>query len=126
MLIKVLSGAYQADGGEIFINGENATIRNPRDARDYNTETICQTLALADNSDAAANLFLGRELVTSLGMADGVAMQSETRKIMGRLNPSFEKFGSPISGLSISTPVSFSWMNRPPPLVRRKPNWCNN
>ena len=38
------------------------TINNPRDAKGYGIETIYQTLALADNVDAAANLFLGREL----------------------------------------------------------------
>ena len=58
-LIKMLSGAYQRDGGEILINGEKAEIDNPRDARAYNIETIYQTLALADNLDAASNLFLG-------------------------------------------------------------------
>ncbi len=99
-LIKVLSGAYQADGGEIFINGEKAIIHNPRDARKYNIETIYQTLALADNLDAAANLFLGRELVTRMGMVDDVAMEAETRKIMGRLNPNFQNFSSPVSSLS--------------------------
>jgi len=99
-LIKVLSGAYKADAGEIFINGEKAIINNPRDARDYNIETIYQTLALADNLDAAANLFLGREIVTAFGMVDDVAMEAETRKIMGRLNPNFQKFSSPVSALS--------------------------
>jgi D-xylose transport system ATP-binding protein len=48
-LIKVLSGAYKADAGAIYINGEQAEIANPRDARRYNIETIYQTLALADN-----------------------------------------------------------------------------
>lgn len=99
-LIKILSGAYHADAGEIYVNGEKATIKNPRDARKYNIETIYQTLALADNLDAAANLFLGRELVTKLGMVDDVAMEAETRKIMGRLNPNFTKFSSPVSALS--------------------------
>ncbi len=99
-LIKVLSGAYQADDGEIFIKGEKATINNPRDARTYNIETIYQTLALADNLDAASNLFLGRELTTPMGMVDDDAMEAETRKIMGRLNPNFEKFASPVSDLS--------------------------
>ena len=80
-LIKVLSGAYQADDGEIFIKGEKATINNPRDARTYNIETIYQTLALADNLDAASNLFLGRELTTPMGMVDDDAMEAETRKI---------------------------------------------
>ena len=59
-LIKCLSGAYNADSGEVFISGEKVIINNPRDARDQNIETIYQTLALADNLDAASNLFLGR------------------------------------------------------------------
>jgi D-xylose transport system ATP-binding protein len=99
-LIKILSGAYQADSGEIYVNGERATIRNPRDARSYNIETIYQTLALADNLDAASNLFLGRELVTRMGMVDDDAMEAETRKIMARLNPNFKKFKDPVSALS--------------------------
>ena len=99
-LIKVLSGAYKGDGGEIFINGEKAVINNPRDARVYNIETIYQTLALADNLDAASNLFLGREIVNAFGMVDDDAMEAETRKIMGRLNPNFEKFSAPVSALS--------------------------
>ncbi len=99
-LIKVLSGAYQATAGEIRINGETARIRNTRDARSYNIETIYQTLALADNLDAAANLFLGRELLTGSGMLDEVKMEAETRTIMGRLNPNFRKFSAPVSALS--------------------------
>ncbi|MBO9477590.1 sugar ABC transporter ATP-binding protein [Shimia sp. R11_0] len=99
-LIKILSGAYQADGGEIRINGEKAEIHNPRDARKYNIETIYQTLALADNLDAASNLFLGRELTTPLGMVNDDAMEAETRKIMGKLNPNFKKFAEPVSALS--------------------------
>lgn len=99
-LIKCLSGAYQMDSGEIFINGEKAEIRNPRDARKYNIETIYQTLALADNLDAASNLFLGRELVTPMGFVDDAQMEAETRKIMGRLNPNFRKFKEPVKALS--------------------------
>lgn len=99
-LIKCLSGAYRADSGEIRINGEKAEINNPRDARSYNIETIYQTLALADNLDAASNLFLGRELVGPGGFLDDAAMEAETRKIMGRLNPNFRKFNVPVSALS--------------------------
>jgi D-xylose transport system ATP-binding protein len=99
-LIKCLSGAYRMDSGQILINGQPVTINNPRDARRYNIETIYQTLALADNLDAASNLFLGREIVTPLGMVDDAAMEAETRKIMARLNPNFRKFGAPVSALS--------------------------
>jgi D-xylose transport system ATP-binding protein len=99
-LIKVLSGAYHADGGEILVSGERAEIQNPRDARRYNIETIYQTLALADNLNASENLFLGREIVTPLGFVDDDAMEAETRKIMHRLNPNFEKFSAPVKALS--------------------------
>ena len=98
-LIKCLSGAYHMDAGEIFVNGEKARIENPRDARDYNIETIYQTLALADNLDASSNLFLGREMIRN-GLVDDARMEAETRKIMGRLNPNFRKFNVPVSALS--------------------------
>jgi len=99
-LIKILSGAYAADTGDILINGEKAEIRSPRDARRYNIETIYQTLALADNLNAAQNLFLGREITTPAGFVDDDAMEAETRKIMKRLNPNFEKFAAPVRALS--------------------------
>lgn len=99
-LIKCLSGAYQADSGEIFIDGKKVKIENPRDARARNIETIYQTLALADNLNATANLFLGRELVNRFGMVDEGKMEAETRKIMARLNPNFRKFNEPVSALS--------------------------
>jgi len=98
-LIKILSGAYKADHGEIFINGEKVAIENPRDARRLNIETIHQTLALADNLDASSNLFLGREVMRR-GLVDDSKMEAETRKIMARLNPNFRKFSVPVSALS--------------------------
>ena len=99
-LIKCLSGAYQADSGEILIDGEKVAISNTRDARALNIETIYQTLALADNLDAASNLFLGRELVTRYGFVDDSKMEAEARRIMARLNPNFRKFNVPVSALS--------------------------
>jgi len=99
-LIKVLSGAYQKDSGQILIEGKEAHIASPRDARRHNIETIYQTLALADNLDAPANLFLGRELTTALGFVDDSRMEAETRKIMTRLNPNFQKIKQPVSALS--------------------------
>jgi len=99
-LIKMLSGAYKMDSGEIWIEGKKATINSPRDSRDYNIETIYQTLALADNLDAASNLFLGRELTTPFGFVDDGRMEAETRKIMTRLNPNFKKLKEPVSALS--------------------------
>jgi D-xylose transport system ATP-binding protein len=99
-LIKILSGAYKPDGGEIFVNGERADIGTPRDAKRYGIETIYQTLALADNIDAAGNIFLGREVLTPYGTLDDATMESETRKVMARLNPHFRRFKEPVKALS--------------------------
>ena len=99
-LIKILSGAYKRDHGQIFVNGAEVTIGNPRDAKALGIETIYQTLALADNVDAAANLYLGRELRTKFRTLDDVAMEAEARKVMGRLNPNFRRFKEPVMKLS--------------------------
>jgi D-xylose transport system ATP-binding protein len=99
-LMRVLSGAHPADSGEIILDGAPVSIHNPRDAKAYNIETIYQTLALADNIDAPGNLFLGRELLTRWGTMDESAMESATRKVMGRLNPNFTNFAQPVVSLS--------------------------
>lgn len=60
-LMKVLSGAVISDSGVIRIDGQDATIGGPRDSRDLGIEMVYQDLALCDDLDVAANLFLGRE-----------------------------------------------------------------
>jgi D-xylose transport system ATP-binding protein len=99
-LIKVLSGAYKRDAGTILIDGRETEINNPRDAKALGIETIYQTLALADNVDAAANLYLGRELRTRWGTLDDIAMEAACREVMGRLNPNFRRFKEPVKSLS--------------------------
>ena len=54
----------------------------------------------ADNEDAAANIFLGRAIVTRYGSLDDAAMEAATREVMGRLNPRFQNFKSPVNSLS--------------------------
>ena len=99
-LIKTLSGAQKADSGQIFIEGEPVTINSPRDAKNLGIETIYQTLALADNIDAPGNMFLGRELTTRWNTLDDSSMEAATREIMGRLNPKFQNFKTPVNSLS--------------------------
>ncbi len=99
-LMRALSGAHPADSGEIRIDGQAVRIANPRDAKDLGIETIYQTLALADNLSAPANLFLGRELLTRFRTLDDAAMEDATRKVMGRLNPNFKRFATPVQFLS--------------------------
>jgi len=99
-LVKILSGAYRRDGGTVRIGGREAAIANPRDARQYGIETIYQTLALADNIDTAANLFLGRELRTAWGTLDDIAMEAQARRVMARINPHLQRFKEPVRALS--------------------------
>ncbi len=99
-LMHTLSGAHPADSGEILIDGEVVSIHNPRDARLHGVEVIYQKLALADNIDAAGNVFLGRELRTPTLSLDDSAMASATQKVMQRLNPRFKNLQSAVRSLS--------------------------
>ncbi|MFM9082973.1 MAG: ATP-binding cassette domain-containing protein [Actinomycetota bacterium] len=99
-LMHTLAGAHPADSGEILVNGQPVTIANPRDARTQGIEVIYQRLALADNIDAAGNMFLGRELRSRTGAIDDSAMASATRDVMKRLNPRFKNLSTPVRSLS--------------------------
>jgi D-xylose transport system ATP-binding protein len=99
-LMHTLAGAHPADSGQIYVNGEPVTIHNPRDARRYGIEVIYQKLALADNIDAAGNVFLGRELRTRTGALDDMAMASATAKVLKRLNPRFTNLKTAVRSLS--------------------------
>ncbi|MEY3925257.1 MAG: sugar ABC transporter ATP-binding protein [Actinobacteria bacterium] len=99
-LMHTLAGAHPADSGQILVNGEPVTIATPRDARAQGIEVIYQKLALAENIDAAGNLFLGRELRTRTGALDDSAMASATRDVLKRLNPRFKNLNTPVKSLS--------------------------
>ena len=60
-LIKIISGVYTSDEGEISFNGRKILNNNPNYSRNLGIETIYQDLALADNLDVPSNIFLGRE-----------------------------------------------------------------
>jgi ABC-type sugar transport system ATPase subunit len=60
-LIKILSGVYQKDEGEIYVDGESVEIDRPADAQRFGISTVYQDLALVDVRDVGANIYLGRE-----------------------------------------------------------------
>jgi ABC-type sugar transport system ATPase subunit len=60
-LIKILSGAYAQDRGEVYIDGQLVTMNNPHHARQLGISTVYQDLALVDERDIACNVFLGSE-----------------------------------------------------------------
>ncbi len=99
-LMKMLAGAYPIDSGEVLINGSHVSIKNPVDAQRLGIESIYQTLALADNLDAVANLFLGRELLTRWRTLDDHRMDAAARRVFERLNKNFKNIRTPVRRLS--------------------------
>ena len=99
-LMKMLAGAYPIDSGDVVINGEKVHVRTPADAQNLGIESIYQTLALADNLDAVANLFLGRELLTRWRTLDDHRMDADARKVFQRLNKNFTNIRIPVRRLS--------------------------
>jgi D-xylose transport system ATP-binding protein len=84
-LIKGIAGIYPFDEGEIFFDGQPVQIHGPRDAATLGIEIVYQDLALADNLDVVANMFLGRERMKSLWRLDEVAMEQASLKTLGSL-----------------------------------------
>jgi D-xylose transport system ATP-binding protein len=99
-LMKMLAGAYPVDAGDTIVGGEKAHIRTPADAQGLGIETIYQTLALADNLDSVANLFLGREKMTPWRTLDDHFMEVQARKVFARLNKNFTNIRIPVRRLS--------------------------
>ena len=99
-LMKMLAGAYPIDAGEVLLGGQAVNIRTPADAQKLGIESIYQTLALADNLDAVANLFLGRELLTGWRTLDDHRMNADARKVFLRLNKNFTNIHTPVRRLS--------------------------
>jgi len=99
-LIKLLSGVYPIDSGEIRVRGVAQHLKTPMDSRAAGIETIHQSLALAENLDAPSNLFLGRELRTRFGLLDTDRMEHEARQVIQRLNPNFKDFKKPVGAMS--------------------------
>lgn len=88
-LMKVLSGAYVPDEGQIFIEGKAVHFNNPMDARRNGIEMVYQDYALANNLDVVANVFMGREVVQyrlgPIGVLNFRHMEQETRSLLERL-----------------------------------------
>lgn len=63
-LIKIIAGTYHPDSGNYLFEGKTVTVNNPKEAGRLGIETVYQDLALCDNLDVVANLYLGREEVT--------------------------------------------------------------
>jgi len=84
-LIKILSGAYTRDEGEIYFDGELVDVRTPADAERLGISTIYQEFNLAPNMTIAENIFLGH-LPTKGGRIDWAAVRTRSRELLDSLN----------------------------------------
>lgn len=103
-LIKAISGVHRPDGGQVLYKGRPVTFENPREARDLGIETIYQDLALADNLDVGANVFLGREPMRKafgvLPVLDRRLMRQQAREAIETLDIEIKKLNVPVRTLS--------------------------
>jgi simple sugar transport system ATP-binding protein len=81
-LIKIVTGYYHPDSGEVYFKGERVRNLSVAEARQLGIETVYQERALADLQTLWRNIFMGRELTTSLGLLDVNGMKRETEKLM--------------------------------------------
>jgi D-xylose transport system ATP-binding protein len=104
-LVKTISGALRADGGEFLVEGRNVTLGSPHAAAELGIATVYQDLALCENLDVVANLFLGgelgrRPLAGPLRRLREPEMERHAQQILVELGASVPNLRRPIAGLS--------------------------
>jgi len=98
-LVKILAGVHPPDGGTITFDEAEVTIDSPADAQDLGIATVFQDLALCDNLDVVANLWLGRELVDGR-LLDEVEMEERTWTLLRELAAKVPSVRAPVASLS--------------------------
>jgi ABC-type sugar transport system ATPase subunit len=104
-LIKCIAGVHQPNEGEIYFQGRHVQFSYPMEARKAGIETIYQDLALADNLNVSANIFMGREVKRSylgglIRVLDEPYMLNESRKVLDQLDIRIPDFRQKIRNLS--------------------------
>ncbi|MGK3997760.1 ATP-binding cassette domain-containing protein [Sorangium sp. So ce1024] len=100
-LIKTIAGIFPPDGGEVRFAGQPVALRGPKDASRLGIATVYQDLALCDNLDVVANLFLGREEIDPLTRAmDEEVMERRALEVLRALDVNIPVVRAPIAALS--------------------------
>jgi D-xylose transport system ATP-binding protein len=99
-LVKVMSGIYAPDEGEYHFAGRPVKVNGPQDAADLGVATVYQDLALADNLDVVANLFLGHELTNVGPQLDETRMEQRAHELLGTLSTTIPSVRTVVASLS--------------------------
>jgi D-xylose transport system ATP-binding protein len=104
-LIKTIAGVNIPDSGSIYLNDKHVTITKPADATNLGIETVYQDLALCDNLDVVANLYLGREVRTTLipylvRPMNEINMEQNARRVLQQLDVKIPSIRVPVAALS--------------------------
>jgi len=89
-LIKIISGVYKPDEGEIFIDGKKVEFKDPRDARKLGIETVYQELSLLNQQDVVTHVFIGREMLRFkiayiFNILNTKVMEKKTKKLLDEM-----------------------------------------
>ncbi|HEU4546663.1 MAG TPA: ATP-binding cassette domain-containing protein [Microlunatus sp.] len=98
-LVKIIAGVYQADSGSMTFGGRKVHVGGPTEAQALGISTVFQDLALCDNLDVVANLFLGQERGSG-GWLDEVSMEKEAWRLLRTLSAKIPSVRIPIAALS--------------------------
>ncbi len=115
-LMKIVTGAYQRDAGEIFVDGAPVHFKSPHESRERGIEMIYQDFALCGNLDVSQNIFLGRWPMRFGIFVDRTRMHLDAREILTRLkvdvNSVYQKVESLSGGrqqsVAIARAISFA------------------
>ena len=104
-LIKIISGNYSSDSGDMWVYGDKVVFKNPHEAQALGIETIYQDLALFDNLDVMSNIFAGREATHKgvrgrLGFVDRKSMNKESIQVVGQLGVNIDDYRKTVLNFS--------------------------
>jgi len=103
-LVKIISGVHPADAGEYRFEGRPVEVASPRAAAELGVQAVYQDLALCENLDVVANLFLGREpaqvLPGPLALLDELSMERRAHLLVGELHVRIPSLRAAVAALS--------------------------
>ncbi len=102
--VRLITGVERPNEGQILLDGKPVSFKSPLDARDQGIETVYQTLALAEDLDVPANIFLGREITRfnlgPLSVLNHAAMREKSSAMLATTGVKIQDMSESLRGMS--------------------------